>query len=234
MKTRTLLVGSGKLATHFRHYFLLKEVPFQTWNRQENSLQQLNDSLTECTQVMLLISDSSIEEFINLYLKNFHGSILHCSGALVVPEAIGLHPLMTFGTETKDLSFYEAIPFISNEQHRLKDFFPLLNNPQYYLNDTVRARYHAYCVIAGNFTQLLWQASEKQFAAMGLPRAAITPYLNTIFENILQQPATGPLVRKDKLTVKRNLEALSADPLLPIYQSFVHSFYPEYFDEKHP
>jgi 2-dehydropantoate 2-reductase len=230
----TLLIGSGRTATHFKNYFQLLKVPFQTWNRRDNSKKELQNMLPEAKRIWVLISDGALKSFIRDELFEAAGPIFHSSGALEIPGAIGLHPLMTFSSSCpslEPLEFYTSIPFVLTNSKKLQDYFPELSNPSFHIRPESKAKYHALCVLSGNFTTLLWQQAFRGFADMGLPRQVAEPYLSKIVANILQNPGealTGPLARKDRNTIESNLSSLEGDPLQDIYQSFVRNYFPEY------
>ena len=81
------------------------------------------------------------------------------------------------------------------------------------------------CVMAGNFSQLLWKGVSDRFAQQfELPAEALEPYLKQMMANFIQAPETaltGPLSRNDQQTIERNLSALEGDPLQDLYRAFV-------------
>lgn len=228
----TLIIGSGRAATHFKTYFNLLHIPFLEWNRRQHSIADLKNLMGRCQQVFVLISDSSLKSFIDENLQDFSGPVLHASGALEIANAISLHPLMTFGPELYPLSFYRAIPFVLTDGHHLQDYFPELENPSYTITAADKSRYHALCVMSGNFTTLLWQEAFKGFESLGLPRKIAYPYLQAIAQNLSSsassQALTGPLARKDGLTIDKNLSSLQGSPLQLIYRAFVNVYFPEH------
>ena len=90
--------------------------------------------------------------------------------------------------------------------------FPGLPNPHFMINVEGRARYHAMCVMAGNFPQLMWKGiSDRLEQQFDLPATAIRPYLNQVTENFIRSPEsamTGPLTRNDSQTIDRNQKKL--------------------------
>ncbi len=227
----TLIIGSGRLATHFKHYFHLLKAPYLHWNRKEHSPSDLQKKIDSAQIVWLMISDSSLSQFIETYLSQYKGTILHSSGALEIKQALSLHPLMTFGPELQNLEFYQSIPFVSSKGHCLQNFYPAWTNSSYELDPQHKGLYHALCVASGNFTTLLWQESFKGFQELGLPPKVAEPYLKQIMENILKNPLqalTGPLARKDSVTVTKNISSLEGRSLQGIYKAFIKNYFPEY------
>lgn len=244
------VVGNGKVARHMMHYFVSVGQPYTHWFRQQpavdlsasaikpskisrlkhgfsqlfnHSHQPLADSVEQVTKVLLLIDDDQIEQFIrdNPVLKN--KTLIHFSGSLHTELALGCHPLMTFGANLYSLEAYQAIPFVVDHGVDFKNLFPLFTNPVHHVKTKHKVTYHAMCVMAGNFTQMLWQAIADELEGMSLPADLMSQYLlqNTVnFINNPHSSATGPMVRGDVLTVAKHQKALTGHPLKGVYQSF--------------
>jgi hypothetical protein len=224
-----LLIGNGRAAKHFRHYFSLLNLRHATWQRDQSE-EILSQHITQATHILLLISDQNIEPFIHAYLHNTAAQLIHFSGSLNTPHAHGAHPLTTFGETLYSLNQYQKIPFII-ERGALPfaQLLPELANPHFELDPKQKAKYHALCVAAGNFSCLLWQKLFSTFeTVLGLPKEAAHLYLQQQTQNLLNHPEhalTGPLVRGDQQTIANNIEALKKDPLQKIYQSFVDYYH---------
>lgn len=220
-----LLIGGGRLAQHFRYYFSELKLPFTTWQRQE-PLAQLQQKLAVATHVLLLISDSAIEDFILQHLKKSSAILLHCSGSLVTEHAYGAHPLMCFSHHLYDLTKYQTIHFVIDaDAPEFRTLLPGVPNPHVRLDKALKAKYHALCVLSGNFTCLLWKKFfDSLQQELNLPPQIAHAYLLQNTQNILQDAntaLTGPLVRNDSKTIEDNLAALSGDPFQDVYKSFV-------------
>lgn len=252
------LVGNGRLAWHLEYYFSLLKLPVTRWfRRQGTSLDQATEG---ASVVMLAISDAAIEPLAReLAARKRPGqTLVHFSGAWSTPLAVGLHPLMTFGPVLHDRATYEAIPFVEDVEHvqdkdahrGFAELFPSLPNPVHRIDPRRKALYHALCVMAGNFTTVLWSKLFNDFHhALGLPAEAALPYLRQTARNLedqaRQSPAqpvaagagrplapsipalTGPIARRDLATIERNLAALSGDPYQGIYRAFVEALLPD-------
>lgn len=220
------LIGSGRLARHLARYLELTGTPFATWSRRQRT--PLPSALEGSTHVLLAISDSAIEDFVRAESEALRGRVVvHFSGALATPLAVGAHPLMSFGEQLYSLEEYERIPFVTEEgRPGFREVFPTLRNPSYAIPPEQKPLYHALCVLSGNFTVLLW---EKFFGEtggrFGIPREALVPYLDRIAANIRAGGGalTGPLARRDLATIERNLDALEGDPYQRVYQAFVEA-----------
>lgn len=220
-----LLIGSGRLAQHLRHYFNLLHIPYTHWSRKENSLAELNEYLQKSTHVLLLINDGAISEFYDTYLKNTAKIVIHCSGSLVVPNIFGIHPLMTFTNALYNLDVYQSIVFVLEYTNTpFSDLLPHIPNQVFMIPVEDKSFYHALCVISSNFSILLWEKLIQGLSSKWqIPKAAMIPLLKQVTQNLidLENPLTGPLVRNDHTTISENLNALQNDPFHAIYQAFV-------------
>jgi predicted short-subunit dehydrogenase-like oxidoreductase (DUF2520 family) len=231
-----LIIGSGRTAKHFAHYFQLLALHFETWNRHE-PWALLQTRLERATHVLLLISDSALESFYQQNLKQLDRVYIHCSGAMEIAGIQSAHPLMTFSETLYDLPTYQSIPFILTSTQKISDLLPGLSNPTYQISPEQKAYYHSLCVMSGNFTILLWQKMSQGLQELGFPQSAALPYMKQIFanlENNLAGALTGPLARKDLKTVQNNLNALKDDSFQKIYQAFAEVFFPEAFPHSNP
>lgn len=242
------IVGNGKVAKHMIHYFESVGQPYVHWFRQTNDSSQtagrsrlarfkqkifsqrshdqrrLTEVLGTVQKVMLLLPDDQIEPFIQSHPELAMKTAIHCSGSLHSELAIGCHPLMTFGPDLYDLDCYKKIPFVVDDGVDFSQLFPLFSNPVYSIKSEYKALYHAFCVMAGNFSQMLWRAVNEQLPELGLPADIMHMYLSQNTTNFITNPhaaATGPLVRGDLDTISKHLKALDSHPLADIYQAFL-------------
>lgn len=226
-KTPYLLIGNGQLSKHLANYFRLSNIAFLTWSR--NSQGKLPQLISLSDKIIVLINDDEIENFISKSRVGFEEKIwIHCSGSLTIPFAEGVHPLMTFTNELYDLDTYRQIPFITEiGKKKFSQLFPELSNPTFQIKSELKPYYHAWCVISGNFTTIIWQKFfeilENRF---GINKKNAFPYLNTITKNLLLNSSslTGPLQRNDKKIIKKNILALKDDPFEDVYKSFVKTY----------
>jgi len=219
-----LIIGNGRVARHFLHYFSLLGISVSHWHRGL-PLEELGDA----ERILVLIRDDVIENFIRDNLGDKQGIKIHFSGSLVTQLASGAHPLTTFGQGLYAREKYEEIFFILDDT--APDFtqlLPGLPNPHARLAPAMKAKYHAHCVMAANYSCLLWQklfdAFENDF---NLPAEAAFPLLKQQTDNLVsdrENALTGPLLRGDQATIARNLAALSGDAYQNIYQVFVETY----------
>jgi hypothetical protein len=226
------IVGDGRVARHFTHYLGLLGLPFGTWSRRTGD-KSPGEALAPCGTVLLLISDDAIVPFAEAWPDPGRKRFVHFSGSLVTPVAEGAHPLMTFGEKLYDLPTYRSVPFVlESGRTPFAELLPGLPNPSFTVPPADRPYYHALCVMAGNFSVILWR---KLFDDLrdrwGIPPSAALPYLKQVAANLGADPGralTGPLARKDRDVIATNLRALEGDPFRDIYAAFVRAY------EQHP
>lgn len=216
-----LLVGNGRLARHFQFYFQKLQIPFVTWQR--HSPISVIEAAANCSRVLLAISDQALPEFATTLQQSGPWPLVHFSGALNVDGCNSAHPLMSFGGELYPEEFYRQIHFVVTGAQDLRELIPNLPNSFSVLEAQDKARYHALCVLGGNFPVLLWHKMETDLRKLGIPQDAIRSYIQRVCANYLnwgEEALTGPLVRGDVTTIEKNLEALKSDPWHDVYQSF--------------
>ncbi|MBT3271619.1 MAG: DUF2520 domain-containing protein [Spirochaetales bacterium] len=221
------IIGRGRMATHMIHYLMLESIPVVSWNRDDPQSPQ--DKLVSCGPVLVLINDDAIQQFVKAYPVLLDHQLIHFSGSKVLSGIAGLHPLMTFGPELYDIETYQAMPFIEEMDGLLfKEVFPSLSNPSFRIDKELKPLYHALCVMAGNFTIMLWTKVFDTFAdTLGLPRSVLLPYLEQTCMNVGTQGSealTGPLARGDWRTVAENIKTLDGDPFQAVYRSFAKAY----------
>lgn len=229
MKTHTvLLIGSGKLAHHLNHWFHLynKSNSLLTWDRHQDP-HALRRNISVASHVWLAISDSALVPFYEKYLAGHETTVVHFSGALHDERLISAHPLMSFTNELYPDDFYKKIQFALTGAKDLKTALPHFENSFFSLRPSDKALYHALCVLAGNFPQMLWNEVYNYAQSLQIPAAALDIYIQKITQNFIDlktQALTGPFIRNDQKTIEKNVEALKGTLLQNIYQSFQKEF----------
>jgi predicted short-subunit dehydrogenase-like oxidoreductase (DUF2520 family) len=216
---KILVIGNGRVAKHWLHYLSLLKIPTSHWYRKSN----LELKETSFDLVFLAVSDSGLPELLLKYpwLQNSH--LVHFSGANYFDGILGIHPLMTFSNELYDRGTYQKIALaIDFAEDKYKSLFSFLPNPTWQIEPSQKAKYHALCVMSGNFPQILWQKIETEITALGCPVDAWKVYILMSATNYYKDSnsLTGPLVRKDVSTIEKNVASLSSSPLQAIYKSF--------------
>lgn len=233
------LLGSGRLALHLSHYFDLLAIPYSQWARHSldkfnsfspsqwpNPYQRMQLTIEKADVILLATSDSSLQNLMREIPRRDDQILVHFSGALSFPEAESAHPLMTFGPDLYSFEEYKKIPFILESGRRpFSALFPELPNLHFEIPRELKPLYHAFCVMSGNFTQILWsELLGRVPRQLGLPREVFLPYMQQVFANLVRHPetsATGPLVRRDLHTIAQHLEALRDTELTELYQAFL-------------
>jgi len=228
------ILGGGRLARHMSHYLSLLGIAHSNWSRdphsllnthrQKNAKSRLEATLEDASHALLLVSDGAIMDLLKRYPFLHEKVLVHCSGSQSFPGVAGAHPLMTFSASLYPLEQYRRIPFMVDSGYQFAEILPGLPNSHFPIGVEDKPRYHALCVMAGNFTQILWKAAGERFNKMGLPASSLLPYLEQVSANFADHPdsaLTGPLSRGDHGTVERNLKSLESDPLHAVYQSFL-------------
>jgi hypothetical protein len=235
------IVGDGKVAHHFKHYLNQLGVPVRSWSRRASSQESSNDLaflFQDCRTVLLLVADPAIDEIAARLSRLL--PLFHFSGSWVsrFPHVHGAHPLMTFGPELYDLETYPKIPFVLEQgaQAAFRAALPELTNPIYSIprDAELKARYHAFCSMAGSFSAFLWA---KLFSELprhfDIPPEAAVPFLEQLARNLAghcREPErffTGPIARRDQIAIEKHLSALGDDPYAAVYRTFaqMHQMY---------
>ncbi|MBF0409176.1 MAG: DUF2520 domain-containing protein [Candidatus Riflebacteria bacterium] len=224
------IIGAGRIARHISRYFDLAGVPYIQKGCRDLSSQEIISTFSECEILLVVISDDQIEEFIKTKL-GFHpkSAIVHFSGCLSLPGIQSAHPLMTFADGLYDLEFYKRIPFVCEKNKtRFTDLFPALQNTVHYIDSESKTYYHALCVMAGNFTTLLWQKLFRGFEiSLGIPHESAHLYMQKIAENLILAPEkalTGPFARGDDRVIEKHFAALRNDSFCGVYSAFAELF----------
>jgi len=125
---------------------------------------------------------------------------------------------------------YESVPFIIDSQAPVfSKLLPGVVNPHYRINQSKANYYHAYCVMANNFTVLLWRRFFKVMRQQfNISQEHLTPYLKQTLDNISHFPdqaLTGPIMRKYIIILEKNLSALmqEKDSYQDIYKALIEA-----------
>ncbi|WP_119344789.1 Rossmann-like and DUF2520 domain-containing protein [Facilibium subflavum] len=221
------IVGQGRVGKHIAHYFSLLDINHLIWRRSDQS--QPQDAFKNADIILLAIPDQCIEPFLLQYPQLRDKPCIHFSGALYTKLAFGFHPLMTFDNTLYNKAHYEKMLFVQdNDAPLFTLIFPALKNQFITIQSTQKAYYHSLCVMANNFTTILWQKFFKELEQrFDAPKTGLIAFANQTMKNIQHNPdtaLTGPLVRNDQQTINSNLQSLAQDPFKGIYQSFVNTY----------
>lgn len=224
------IVGDGRMATHFSAYLKMSGVPFKQWSRRADRQKDPELYLRGSRAVFLLIRDDAIKIFIDNHPRLKEMNPIHFSGSLYLEDIPSIHPLMTFTKDLYTLEKYRTIPFV-HETGRvsLNEVLPELPNRSLAMDYRKKSLYHSLCVMSGNFTTMLWQKVFRDFdEKLKLDSQILIPYLEQTVENLKTDWAnafTGPLARKERSTIKRNMDALKGDMYREVYRSFADTVF---------
>ena len=232
LQSNVLLIGSGRLATHLKHWFNLlspENTKLTSWSK-DMTQSELRQSVHSATHIWLAISDDQISPFYEQKLKEHLSSqqtVVHFSGSVFHEKIFSAHPLMTFSTELYNIETYKKIQFaLFNQKTNLGDLMPGFTNPCFQILPQHKELYHALCVVAGNLPQMLWSQTFSVAENINVPASALHSYIQTVTNNFIRlgsSAVTGPLVRKDLKTITANLGSLEKKSLdlHSIYKSFI-------------
>lgn len=223
-----LIIGSGRLAKHLHHWNLLQPLPNQilSWNRSEDA-RLLPGLVSQADLVWLAISDSAIQDFFEKHLCVGGKMVVHFSGALADDRMLCAHPLMSFPIDILPDAAYKAAWFAISGADILTDMMPGFTNSSFLVSAKSKPLYHALCVVAGNFPQLLWNEVDQTRQQLNIPEAAFSVYLQQSLNSFLHlksKSLTGPLIRHDQITMDKNKNALVNTKLQTIYAAFIKEF----------
>lgn len=181
--------------------------------------------------VLLCVPDSAIADAAELVPA---GKLVgHCSGAstlapLTPHESFSMHPLMTVASNVS-VSFAGAGCAVAGSTDRARrvaiELATRLRMTPFELKDADRDLYHAAASLASNYLVTLEGAAERLAGIVGVERELLVPLVRTAVENWgrlgARQALTGPLVRRDLATTKRQQAAVAqrAPELLPLWDA---------------
>jgi predicted short-subunit dehydrogenase-like oxidoreductase (DUF2520 family) len=135
---------------------------------------------------------------------------------------------MSFPSELLPTDVYSKIHFALSNFKNIEQALPSFKNAFTVMSPQDKALYHALCVLAGNFPQMLWNEVYEKMQLLEIPEASLDLYIKQITENYLKyktKAITGPIIRKDEKTILANLESLKNETRLKsIYSAFNKEF----------
>lgn len=226
MKRSYGIAGGGRASKHLQAYFRLLKVPFKLWRR--NSGLTPEAALGGCSTVFILINDGAISPFIsaNPFLKG--KTLIHFSGSLGVKGAFAMHPFMPLCGRALSLAEYRRLPFALDGGVSLGKLVPEFANPVFRIKKGGKPLYHALCALGANLPVLLWRKTMEDLnKKFGIPRGQVQRYFQASLDNFRKDPAgalSGPISRRDALTVASDVKALGKDPFAEVYSVFAKTY----------
>ncbi|HET8900767.1 MAG TPA: DUF2520 domain-containing protein [Holophagaceae bacterium] len=158
--------------------------------------------------VLLAVPDDAIAGL----ATKFAGRCAHLSGSLHLDGVPSLHPLTSFDGRAADwkgtpLAVTGAAPVVLVEAFRDLGFAP------FDLPAELKPLYHACAVLSSGHAATLWLGAARMMAEQGvtLPGKGFLPLAEATRRNIEthgEEGRTGPFVRGDEGTIRRDAEAL--------------------------
>lgn len=219
-----LVAVSGRDATRARAEEYLPDVP----------VLPAVESVREAEVALIGVPDDEIEEVCEAVAGSLRSGtfVLHLSGSAPLSvldsasragsHAMSLHPLQTFPDVEGGLArlpgSHVAVTARDKEGYELGERLAGdVGALPFRLPDSRKPLYHAAAVFCSNYQTVLQAVAERLFVLAGIedPVPVFAPLARSTLENVLELgPAaalTGPAARGDAGTIRRNLEALSAE-----------------------
>ncbi|MBC6401392.1 MAG: DUF2520 domain-containing protein [Ekhidna sp.] len=224
--SKIAIVGHGNLGSHLAGKFSENhDVTIFTRNPCEGESDLTFLEAADFDFVILTLLDDMIGEFSDKLPKS-DAIILHTSGSRPLSD-LNMHrkrgvlyPLQTFSKE-KNIDFekvqilVEGTPEIKSEIVKLA---MEISNHVKVMNSSDRAKTHLAAVFACNFSNHMYHIAEKQLKEIGMTFRDILPLVNETLEKAIalnpSNAQTGPAVRKDQVTIDRQLEMLNGNEQL--------------------
>jgi len=239
------LIGSGRLAHSLaRAWQQAGGKLASVWSRNTTSGEALARKygalwLTEMAAqrsagwLMLAVKDQAVEEISAMLHPQDDLLLIHASGTLPIavlhqhPHSGVMWPLQSMQISGNDWS---VIPlFIETAQaedhHTLKNIAGQLSTQLYSVSGQERLYYHLAAVMAGNFSNALYQSVFTLLTQEGLDPKVVLPQLQAGLTGLMEDaPArrqTGPAVRRDLQVMEQHQHLLAQQPeLAELYRLF--------------
>ncbi len=228
------IVGSGNVATHLaKAISLSKHQLTQVLSRNlERAKILTNNTASEAIDkpsmlnpkldilIFALKDDVLHSDFISQFPKDL--ILCHTSGSVSMEAFINFpnhgifYPLQTFSKQ-KEVDFKEIpICLEANNQavlHKLHSLASSLSNHVYEINSQQRKALHLAAVFACNFTNLMYDISEKLSQESGLDFEILRPLIKEtaakVQDHLPTEVQTGPAARNDNKIIEEHLKLLS-------------------------
>jgi predicted short-subunit dehydrogenase-like oxidoreductase (DUF2520 family) len=227
------IVGSGNVATHLaKAISLSKHHLIQVLSRNIDHAKRLTNNTnaeaidkpkllkSELDILILALKDEALHS--NLISQFPRDTIIcHTSGSVSMQPFIGFpehgifYPLQTFSKQ-KEVDFNEIpICLEANSEAVLQKIHSLassISKHVYEINSQQRKALHLAAVFACNFTNLMYNISEKLSRESGLDFEILRPLIKEtaakVQEHLPAEVQTGPAVRNDNLILNKHLKLL--------------------------
>ncbi len=236
--TRYLIFGPGRVGTNMAHYLehLGHIVVLVGRAEAERDQQRCMGLIKEADIIGVAIPDDKLSVWFDQWGQLVAGKcIIHFSGALTVDGMKSFHPLYSFPKSVLPVATMEKIAFACPVGGpTFSTIFPSAVNPHFEIADHDRARYHALAVLSGNLASYIWNQTAEEFSTLieETPEEILKSYLGSIVDRFVENPTaslTGPVARRDRQTVEKNLDGLANNAnLKKLYEAFLDTAWPEF------
>lgn len=238
LKPKLVIIGKGKVGQSLAQ--LMQRAGYQL-GIYDRDIEQHLDSLKQADLVLLTVNDDAITAVCEQLSEHFSENcvVAHCSGslgsdALAAAQQRGCsvasaHPLNTFPNLASSLKTFSSTKhgtylYAEGDSAALEIILPVMQNIGFntvVLESAAKPAYHAACVFACNYLNVLMDLSLSSAQVAGLGRdkfwRAIQPLIESTLHNIdVYGPSdalSGPIARGDTSTVQAHLNALKSSDI---------------------
>ncbi len=246
-KYKVSFIGSGNVATNLAHAFdQAGHTINQVISKNKENARLLarkygayyTDDITsmylDTDFIIISVADKQYEHVIKQLPVGLKAIVCHTGGAVsldVLSNHVSdfgvLYPLQSFRKE-KILEVIEVPFFIeysdARVKHKIEDLADSISNKVIEASSSEREKYHLAAVFANNFTNLLYDISDRYLAENGLKFEYLLPIINETAERVkYDKPInwqTGPAKRGDKSVIEKHLSQIDNKEIKNIYQIF--------------
>jgi len=235
---KIIIFGTGRVGHNMKDYFksLDHNVISISHGRWQDNKDDVLSTFQNADIIALAVPDDKIATLYETLRPKLNGAtVIHFSGAQSYDSILGYHPLYSFPAKSVAIKTLASIAFAREKNTPpFAKIIPGIKNPEIAISKEDRALYHALAVLSGNFSAHLWNKSaslfEDHFKSPAAPIFKL--YFQSLIDRFEESPRdslTGPLARKDRLSVANNLQALNNHPELTLlYRAFLTSAWPDH------
>jgi hypothetical protein len=236
---KVVIIGSGNVATilgrlMIQHNINIVQVMSRNMEHAKILAEELNSNYTDLNGLvditadlyLLAISDAALIESL-LYLNIHDKPVIHTAGAVskdvlkvLSPNYGVFYPLQSLRKEMKIIPPIPILIDASNvtTMELIREMASKISDSVQIANDETRQKIHVAAVFANNFTNHLYALAEdfckREEIDFNLLKPLILETANKITETSPGTVQTGPAIRKDLITIEKNLNLLSEYPEL--------------------
>lgn len=238
------IIGCGNLAHNLlRAFTFSREIQLvQLFCRNKSDAQQYNgiqiidtyQKLKEVDLLIIAVSDNNIE-LVSKQIQLKNTLIVHCSGSISMEVIQQKHrgvfyPLQTFSKKIP-LTFKDFPIFIEAKNSQgfetLNTVAKAISNNVQKMNSEQRKTLHLSAVFVNNFVNHLYVIGQQITKEKGLDFSLLFPLINETAYKLRhgspQETQTGPAIRNDQTSIKKQEALLNNSVQKKLYQLFTES-----------